>query len=499
MTTRNQEQTGIGNVTAGKCKNTSLNQDVVAAASCQRPTRKFAARKFGLLISFLVLTGGCLLGLPTKVQALESVANVTALRALNSVPSSTIYLEGYYSARDGGEGMLSVDLADTTSPDDGGMVFVSSDNKRWKRSAPSGAINVRWFGARGNNTTDDTAAIQAAINFVRISINSGYGNTPATRCRKVYIPFGLYLITQSLDCTGNDNMYEGFTIEGEMGYRSTLIKARLTEAYPVFDYTGATYGVLKGITVEGCNGDNDATCAFFAAKSSSAHGNCVTVQDCTFMMGSNCVSSVVLRNVDLSKVEDCRLMGTPQSGLWAGLSLPPGVTSKYQALSAQTDSTMFYVNGCIIHGTTGPVVCYTGGSEFSIRDCYLALTGSGTGEACIRVTGNDFNGNGVYAYNVRTENQSASSGYFPFQFLTNSRYGVIIGALTVSPGGMDECAIYVDSEHRLNGYRITNGGTSSAPMFGGGGTVNECNVLSLTRSWGTNPGSNNYFNNTHRP
>ena len=79
-------------------------------------------------------------------------------------------------------------------------------------------INVRDFGAEGNGTTDDTEAIQAALDYAGTKTNS-----------KVVFPFGTYLVTDELlvpsDCVVDgmgsivevNNDITIFTIEGSLG------------------------------------------------------------------------------------------------------------------------------------------------------------------------------------------------------------------------------------------------------------------------------------------
>lgn len=61
-------------------------------------------------------------------------------------------------------------------------------------------INVKDFGAKGDSTTDDTAAIQAAINAAGTPPSSIQINRPAAR---IYFPTGTYKVT----LTGNDGTY----------------------------------------------------------------------------------------------------------------------------------------------------------------------------------------------------------------------------------------------------------------------------------------------------
>jgi hypothetical protein len=63
-------------------------------------------------------------------------------------------------------------------------------------------VNVKDFGAVGDGVTDDTAAIQSAI-------NSGYG-------KAVYIPAGTYLVTSTINISGSN-----ITIYGD-GYNSII-------------------------------------------------------------------------------------------------------------------------------------------------------------------------------------------------------------------------------------------------------------------------------------
>ncbi len=105
----------------------------------------------------------------TNISVTDVNADVTAmanLKSFNPNVSTTVDLLGYYASGDGGGGTFVWTPGDT-APGNGGTVIASSvagaPAGRWVRQY-SGAIDAAWFGATGNGTTDDTKALQAALN-----------------------------------------------------------------------------------------------------------------------------------------------------------------------------------------------------------------------------------------------------------------------------------------------------------------------------------------------
>ena len=90
--------------------------------------------------------------------------------------------------------------------DNGGTIIVDTAGHRYYRSTSGLPYSVKWFGAKGDGTTDDTAAIQAAISA-----------TQAAGGGAVWFPAGTYHITDTLNITAG-----GVTLQGS-GTGSTVL------------------------------------------------------------------------------------------------------------------------------------------------------------------------------------------------------------------------------------------------------------------------------------
>ena len=119
-----------------------------------------------------------------------SVETIAELKALSGMAHEQVAnLLGYYTAGDGGGGSFWWDSA-SSATDNGGTVLAADAGGvgRWKRIY-SGALNVRWFGAKGDSSADDTAEIQSAVDA---SSDGG----------SIYFPSGEYLVSSSISLLG---------------------------------------------------------------------------------------------------------------------------------------------------------------------------------------------------------------------------------------------------------------------------------------------------------
>lgn len=124
----------------------------------------------------------------TTVQA----SSLAIARAVAQPAAGTMMaLGGRSSVNDGGQGTFVWD-ATSTATDDGALTIAVSGvtTGRWKR-VYSGPIDVRWFGAVGDGTTDDTTAVQNAIDAAR----------SAGVQASVYFSPGTYKVTSALTVT----------------------------------------------------------------------------------------------------------------------------------------------------------------------------------------------------------------------------------------------------------------------------------------------------------
>lgn len=94
----------------------------------------------------------------------------------------------YFVTDAGQEGPFLYDAVDTSSTDNTGTVVVSSSGARFKRRF-DGNLHVKWFGAKGDGTADDTSAIRIAL--------------AAARGKTLFFPPGVFRLTDTITIPRN--------------------------------------------------------------------------------------------------------------------------------------------------------------------------------------------------------------------------------------------------------------------------------------------------------
>jgi hypothetical protein len=151
------------------------------------------------------------------------LATIAALRALNSA-APMVFVQGYYAGGDGGGGAYVLGAA---AADNGGSVIVSAGGT-YRLQTYGQPVSVKQFGARGDGATNDTAAINAAI-------NAG---------TSIVIPAGVYLTTDPLYVT-----HDGTHIVGA-GRTSTRIVSNSGTAPVISLATNVTSVVIEHLTID---------------------------------------------------------------------------------------------------------------------------------------------------------------------------------------------------------------------------------------------------------
>ena len=258
------------------------------------------------------------------------------------------------------------------------------------------SVSVKDFGAVGDGSTDDTAAIQAAINAVSSSGGSLYF-TPGTYKHATQLVFK------------NNIQYIG------SGYQSTQLL-----------YTGTSDGVVIQ------NPINSSTVAniyikgikFKGANITSLRGNLfdtgsslVVLDQCFF---DSSAVGLILDQSELWSIRDCYFLGT-SAGVW----IINGTDRNAGANGWFTNRLTF--DGCQFNITAGLGVADDGGNAHSFRDCNF--------NACT----NWIRACAVYGLNITGgEYEISTSSGFNF---VNTRWASGTGATTGF--NLNICGIYV--------------------------------------------------------
>lgn len=109
------------------------------------------------------------------------ISNMAELKTRRGTTGFNVNVLGYYSVGDGGGGEFYWDNTSTETDNGGTVIQVAGlTNGRWKRILNTDVLNVKWFGAKGDNIQNDTLFIQKAIDTTNKDIVFSKGNYKIT-------------------------------------------------------------------------------------------------------------------------------------------------------------------------------------------------------------------------------------------------------------------------------------------------------------------------------
>lgn len=199
---------------------------------------------------------------------MDKVKNVASLRGITGDSGyGYIHLQSHTTSGDGGQGEFRwVSGASAgTYVDNNGTIIVPTGgdgSAAWLR-VYTGAVNVRWFGATGNGTTDDTVAIQAAIDSL------------STTGGRVYLTRGRYKVTSTIRLGVGIEFYG----DGRGRPNSTAEYIGVSSLYAahtgaaVLSLKGRNHCRLRGIALESDTTTFPKTALLLGRDSASSAGN----------------------------------------------------------------------------------------------------------------------------------------------------------------------------------------------------------------------------------
>jgi hypothetical protein len=170
---------------------------------------------------------------------MNTIQNYSSLQSTTVINNNIIWLKGYRADEDGGEGYFIGVTNNNTISADGGIVVQGPDaNTYWKRINFEYCLPEFW-GAYRNGVSNDTTAIQSAIDH---SYYSG---------KACLLSIGNYLVSNTLKI-GVDFLSRNVTIKGVCRHRSVII-AQIANNQPVINISNAYYTTLENFTITSNN------------------------------------------------------------------------------------------------------------------------------------------------------------------------------------------------------------------------------------------------------
>lgn len=396
-------------------------------------------------------SGGSISGAAIYGTTVNTIAELKAL-VVASLGDPSVIVLGYAAAGDGGGGIFRYDSGSAETVNTGTVFAPNVGAGRWLRLY-SGAVNVKWFGAKGDGLTNDRAAIQAAIDAVAeadLSVGSG----------EVYFPSSVYVVGSTLLI---DTM--GITLRGDgdsselrwTGGGSALVSVGIGGArHQILDLSFRSTNATVGTAVKVANGIGYASsverCYFYGFQTQIEVGSGVGTVGAYRVLGCRMDLGADMVGVKFVAV---------QEGVIASSSIQGSFTASTGIILDLCVGTS--IRDCVVeHNTNGEILITNGSRQTSISDCYIEVDGTNTLGIDIAATAKGTTVSGCW---IAGSNFLGFPNYL-IQIADGSDTTSIVGCSLVDPG-----LFAVRNLSTANGYITLVGNQTNGTLLTGSGSV----------------------------
>lgn len=339
------------------------------------------------------------------VNSVMAIKNLDGLKA-----GDVIKTLGYHTANDGGGGLYIIKERTNEHTEDNALLYFISDTLV-AELVIEGPLNVKQFGATGDGVTDDTDAIQKALNYMRT-----YPRTEKDY-RELYFPQGKYLVTDTLLI--NNGRY--IKIYGKADIIATMNK-------PILSIVSSMYVYINDLLIEQLSTESEAECIsidtsyILEFNTTNIIGGSKAVH---IVSGNNIIfNSCSLRKAKINVyTESC---GNNTNNMFINCSIE-GATEYAVYMGHRVSFYGLYIfENCYIEGNSPSLIYVKNRMNTQFKGCYINQLTSGNTIFTIdgsipnmevKSIGCRFNGN---AYLVKQLSESIITG---IQFDETNEYG----------------------------------------------------------------------------
>jgi hypothetical protein len=427
------------------------------------------------------------------------VDNVAALKALtvSGITDGQLYItRGYYSDNDGGQGTYIYDTA-SAAADNGGTVIAPTAGSGRFLLQYSGPVNVKQFGAKGDSTTNDTAAIQNAINAsLSVFIPSGSYNIQGTATYGLLLREGSEIFGSGIDSTvlikSQANGASFGCLHADSGSSSVKLKGIIIHDIQI-DGKVATLGFSEFQHLISLNGVVDAKIyntkligfrgdGVYIGSGTTAgherHNTNVVITNCVFDgVNKDNRNGVSVIDCDGFLVSDCYFKSCTKSTMPGAVDIEPDSFTFHIIKDIKVVNNKFYDIG----GNVGAISVYFPTSSFT------------TAPSGFLIEGNNINtcaGNGIFYSQIisggvaesttdaclKISNNTVTSSYRPFS-LFNCKESLIVGNSFLGSTNQALLSYNTANDNLLDCKLISNSFTLCGSSGGIGLEIFKCSRL----------------------